>query len=175
MANVYFIGDLHLGHKNIMSFGNRNFSTIEEHDHKLVELWNQRITKRDLVWVLGDTAMSVESLDLMKYMNGTKRLVMGNHDLFDTQVYLKYFQKVYGVVRYKQMVLSHVPIHPKEMAYRWKINVHGHIHHPEKDLQDPAYFNVNADVNGMVPIRLDELRTKINEKRVRLGYNEIDF
>jgi len=170
MAEVYFISDLHLGHKNIMKFGQRDFDTIEAHDETIVELWNSVVKKRDLVWVLGDVAMEVESLKSLDKMKGRKRLIMGNHDTFDMQVYLKYFEDVRSFEkRYHGLVMTHIPIHPQEMMYRnWVTNVHGHIHDPNKDIKDPRYFNVNVDVIGMTPIPLHQLKTKIQLKG--MGY-----
>jgi len=169
MASVYFIGDLHLGHRNIMSFGQRDFKTIEDHDEGMIELWNSKIkSKRDLVWVLGDVAMSMESLKLLDKANGQKRLIMGNHDRFDIPVYLKYFEDIRAFEKRYGFVMSHIPIHPNELVYRsWNFNVHGHIHDPSKNLRGDKYFNANADSIGLIPVELDELRTKIEiAKRV---------
>lgn len=164
---VFFIGDLHLGHKNIMQFGQRNYSCIEEHDDAMVHMWNLVVpSKRALVWVLGDVAMTVSSLDKLKYMNGKKKLIMGNHDKFDTGVYLKYFESVHGVVgKYHNLVMSHVPIHPNELQYRkWRYNVHGHIHDMKKQPEGDQYINVNADNTGLMPVHLDEIRCIIKHR-----------
>ena len=40
----YFISDLHIGHKNVLSFDQRAFKTIEEHDSTLIENWNNTVT-----------------------------------------------------------------------------------------------------------------------------------
>ena len=167
--SVYFIGDLHLGHENIMKFGQRNFPSIEEHDEYLVTAWNSVVkSKRDLVWVLGDVAMEIESLKLMDKMVGRKVLVMGNHDRFDTQVYLKYFEKVVAFEkRYHGLVMTHIPIHPNEMNNRnWNYNLHGHIHMADRMPYDPQYINVNADAPGinLTPISLERIRGIIKER-----------
>lgn len=176
MANVFFISDMHLDHENIMKFGQRKFDSIEEHNEALVGSWNAVVTRRDLVWVLGDVAFSVESLKLFDRMSGRKRLILGNHDTFDTQVYLKYFERVQAFEkRYGGLVMTHIPIHPQEMAYRnWVTNVHGHIHDPAKDIMHPKYINVNVDIVGMIPISLEQLRTKIDLKRQMLQEENYD-
>lgn len=167
MANIFFISDLHLGHENIMKFGQRSFDTIDEHNEAIVSSWNAVVRAKDIVWVLGDICMDMKSMELFSRMGGRKRLILGNHDRFDIQVYLKYFESVSSFEkRYHGLVMTHIPVHPQEMAYRnWVTNVHGHIHHPEKDIQSPDYFNVNVDLIGMVPISLDQLRTKIELKK----------
>jgi len=57
-----------------------------------------------------------------------------------------------GVWPYKHgAVFSHVPIHPSELAYRWKYNIHGHIHHRERCIEDTRYYNANIDIQGTRP------------------------
>ena len=40
---IYFIADMHLGHKNVLSFDNRPFKDIEEHDDFLIKNWNNAV------------------------------------------------------------------------------------------------------------------------------------
>ena len=50
----YFISDLHFGHQNALSFDDRPFKTIEDHDIALIKNWNDTVGIDDDVWVLGD-------------------------------------------------------------------------------------------------------------------------
>ena len=51
---VFFIGDLHLGHQGILNFGQRHFETIGEHDAHLMQQWNSVVRKeKDIVWPMG--------------------------------------------------------------------------------------------------------------------------
>lgn len=160
-VGIYFISDLHLGHKNILDFNQRVHSDIEEMHVAITEKWNKKVRKdSDIVWVLGDVAMTESSLEWLNFMNGSKRLILGNHDTFDYSMYYKYFDKVMHFHKgYKGMVLTHIPIHPNELVYRsWKYNIHGHIHHESLNNLGPQYFNVNMDIVGYEPIHLDEIR-----------------
>jgi len=123
--SVGFTSDLHLGHA--LAAGKRGFATVEEHDQAVIETLANQCTKRSVLWILGDVAMRPESLALLAKVPGRKRLVRGNHDRYAISEYLKYFEDVHGFLKYKQMWLSHCPIHPQEM-HRVKLNVHGHIH-----------------------------------------------
>lgn len=161
---IYFISDLHLGHKNIMNFGQRNHADLDEMHIALMEAWNNKVRKMsDIVWVLGDVAMDMQSLKWLDMFNGTKRLVLGNHDTFDYGTYYRHFDKVYHFHKgYKGMVLTHIPIHPNELDYRrWKWNIHGHIHDPHKNNLGDRYVNVNADIIGYAPMSLEELRERL--------------
>jgi calcineurin-like phosphoesterase family protein len=166
---VYFIGDLHLGHKNILHFGDRShFKTMEEHDQGMMDNWNSVVKRqKDLVWVLGDVAMDIECMKLLPAFNGRKVLIAGNHDRFDTQVYLKYFERVISFEkRYHGAVMTHIPLHPNELIYRgWEFNVHGHIHDPAKMPFDLRYINVNADVIDLTPKSLDWLQDVMTVRR----------
>lgn len=82
MSTVFFTADLHLGHKKVSEL--RGFTTPEEHDAHIISVWNQRVTKRDTIYVLGDVALSnhERALDIIKNeLNGTKHLIAGNHDI----------------------------------------------------------------------------------------------
>lgn len=126
MSNVWFIGDIHAGHNGIQKF--RHFVKSEEHNRELIEkCWRRVVTKRDIVYVLGDAAFTQEGLDWIATLPGLKYLVRGNHDRLSTEAYLKVFKEVYGIFRYKGYWLTHAPIHPDEL--RGKVNLHGHVHY----------------------------------------------
>jgi calcineurin-like phosphoesterase family protein len=115
------------------------------------------------VYVLGDACFTLETIDTFSHLPGRKVLVRGNHDLLDTQVYLKYFDGVYGLLKYKEFWLSHAPIHPDEL--RGKVNLHGHVHFGT--LTDKRYFNCCPEnlwqtVNNSL-ISLDDLRKHFKE------------
>lgn len=162
---IYFISDLHLGHKGILRFGQRKHDDLEAMHVAMVEAWNNTVRKeKDIVYVLGDVCFNIEDMKWLNAMRGKKRLILGNHDQFDYGVYQKYFEKVkHFEKKYGGMVMTHIPLHPNELVYRsWKYNIHGHIHDPVKDLTDPRYINVNMDVVGYAPLSLDEIRSKLS-------------
>jgi len=127
MGNVYFMADLHLGHKNIHKF-RECFETAEENDHVIKENYHKVVTKRDKVFFLGDVCFNKDKLnDLKSWHAERKVLVLGNHDT-EGQIkmtdLIEVFDEIYSLVRYKNCWLSHAPIHPDEL--RGKRNVHGH-------------------------------------------------
>lgn len=125
MSHVYFIGDLHFGHTGIERF-RKQFPNEAIHRQFIMDTWTDTITKRDVVYVLGDAAFTQEGLDSIQTLAGKKILVRGNHDLLPTEAYLKVFEEVYGLLAWKGFWLSHAPIHPTELYGR--TNIHGHCH-----------------------------------------------
>ena len=83
MAKDYFIADTHFGGENIRRYENRPFETATEMDEKLIENWNNVVTAEDTVYMLGDFsdyADAEKDAEILQKLNGTKILVMGNHD-----------------------------------------------------------------------------------------------
>lgn len=158
MSNIFFIGDTHFGHKNIIKFQDtRPFDNIEEHDWELVRRWNSVVGKRDVVYHLGDVVFGKGNMWKLAHLQGIKKLVLGNHDQYDLKEYMKYFTKVRGVMFYgrNDFVLTHIPVHPQQFS-RWKKNIHGHLHHMR--LEDERYVNVCCDFTNLTPVPLEEIQ-----------------
>jgi calcineurin-like phosphoesterase family protein len=132
-------------------------STVGEHDAWVLDrLLSVPSDKRTLWWIMGDVAMAIEKLELLRQLPGRMRLVMGNHDLFQTGVYLKYFESVHGMVKRYKMWITHAPLHETEL--RGFPNIHGHAHHnPLRN--DPRYLNVAIDwLPDGLPLELEQVR-----------------
>lgn len=158
MSKVFFIGDLHFGHKNIVKYegiSRGNVESLEEHDDWIISQWNSVVTKHDLVWVLGDVAFNKEGLKKVSLLNGSKHLILGNHDVFSVQSYLQYFNKIHGFMNYKGFWISHCPIHPDSL--RGLVNIHGHTH--SRYLPDKRYFCVSVEQSNGVPVDFSQIES----------------
>lgn len=155
LSNVWFTSDLHLGH--MFAARARGFESTEEHDDAVIEGINSTIGKRDKLFILGDAAFSKAGLGKLAQITGIKELIIGNHDTYKTEDYLRDFVRVHGFRQYKGFWLSHCPIHPQEI-YRCHGNIHGHIHKgaATKPLPLP-YFNVNVDFWDLKPVNFDTI------------------
>src|ERR1039458_3725317 len=151
VSEVFFIADTHFGHRGIIEFsetkGHRPFASIEEHDEELVRRWNATVGPKDTVWHLGDFCFGKRNLEIAGRLHGNKKLVMGNHDMYDTEDYLRYFTRLAGIVEYKGLVLSHAPVHENQLS-RWYMNVHGHLH--TKQVQRPWNIVVNSEIGHVI-------------------------
>lgn len=169
---IWVISDTHFGHANFLTFkddaGNliRPFGSVEEMDDLMIQKWNKKVKVSDHVYHLGDFAMHQRNLDIAKSLNGHLRLVRGNHDIFKTKAYLAAgFEEIHGCRVLSDVCMTHVPIHPDSLKFRWYGNIHGHIH--ERTLDDPRYLNVSVEQTHMNygPITLEEAINLLKQQR----------
>lgn len=175
MSCVFLISDLHFGQESMCKFLRedgtklRPWNTAAEMDEALIENWNNVVRPQDKIYVLGDIVMRKENMPILKRLNGHKRLVRGNHDIFATKEYSKYFEDIYGVRVLEDIILSHIPLHGDSITKRYNVNVHGHLHagfvKDKNGLPDSRYFNVSVEQIDYTPISLEDLRIKIKEKK----------
>lgn len=160
MGNVRFISDPHFGHRNMAI--RRGFKDEFEMGEHIVKCWNSVVNKKDVTFILGDITME-KSFDYywLDQLNGIKKVILGNHDQPQhVPELLNYVNKVAGIIYYKSkefgnIILTHAPIHPCELNYRFDTNIHGHVH--ENTLDDTRYINVSAEVINYTPKLLKEL------------------
>lgn len=163
---VYFIGCLHLGHNSIAEY--RGFKDSDEYFEKLKLNWNETVNKRDKVFILGDITMEKSKhYHLLNQLNGHKEVILGNHDLpKHVPEMLNYVDKVSGAVKYRNYILTHIPIHTSEVD-RFICNVHAHIH--DNVIEDCRYFNVDANVLHLKPISFEEISYIVERKNSNLN------
>ena len=159
MSKVRFFSDPHFGHKNMAI--RRGFKDEKEHDEHIIKCWNSVVNKKDTTYILGDITMEKNNYEILERLNGIKHIVLGNHDEGQHTKYMQnYVNKISGMIDYKDMyILTHCPVHPSQLEFRYSYNIHGHVH--ENTLKDSRYINVSAEVIGYTPKLLNEL---INEK-----------
>jgi calcineurin-like phosphoesterase family protein len=172
MSRVMFIGCLHLGHEKLAKW--RGWRDADEQDGNLILKWNEKVSKRDVIYILGDitreTTECYYKLDLLK---GRKIVVLGNHDHYkDVRILLDHVESVAGFVEWHNVALTHAPIHPNEVS-KYDYNIHAHIHHrnkleeiavsrmyddePQKVFTKDKYLCCDAHLVGYEPRTLDEL------------------
>ena len=154
MSKVYAISDLHIGHEKVANL--RGFRTNDQHTNHMISQWNSIITKRDVVYILGDIALHKKYYPILNKLKGIKKVILGNHDdPKDVPELLKYVSSVAGMFKYKNNILTHAPIHPDEMnRHGYDRNVHGHTH--DRSIDDHRYLNVCFEKSHGMPVELKE-------------------
>jgi calcineurin-like phosphoesterase family protein len=173
MYEKFYISDTHFSHDNILKFEaeKRPFDTIEEHDEELIKRWNAVVGPKDVVYHLGDVCFKPATrLDpVMKQLNGTKHLILGNHDTLPMPRYLRWFDTVHSMMENKKdgVLFSHYPCHSDQLGYRYKVNVHGHCH--SYLIKDERYINISCEYTDLAPMSHDDLMVEIIN---RIGAND---
>lgn len=176
---IYFISDTHFNHKNIIEYSDRPYSNLEEMTEAYISNWNDRVTKHDVVYHLGDFALSYgkkhEKLidDILARLNGQKFLIVGNHDRKEvlnnsrwTHVcdYKRIKVDIGGVN--KNIVLFHYPIRSWRGIHRGDWHLHGHSHGSLHDYGGKV-LDVGVDaVANHKPISLDEVKILMDNRDI---------
>lgn len=181
MRPTFIIGDLHMGDEDMCKLVKedghplRPFSSVEEHDETIIANWNKVVPKDAKVYVLGDIAQKKIDIAKIGRLNGSRKiLIAGNHDIYPSSEYLKYFKDIRATHRLENgIIMSHIPIHPSSFGKAHKVNVMGHIHankvyhsiaYPNLDNPygeiiykqeiDPRYMCVSCEQINYTPIEL---------------------
>lgn len=148
MGDMFFISDYHMFHKNSIKFDNRPFETIEEMNDVIVSNWNNKITPKDTVYILGDMFWCNDTVshNIIELLKGKKVLIRGNHTNGTESLANKsLFEEVtdYKEIRFnKQLfVLCHYPLFSWNGMQRGSIHLYGHLHNSEEQDLYEKYIN----------------------------------
>lgn len=158
--NIFFISDTHFHHANIIEYCQRPFSSTFEMDEIMVENWNKVVKPQDKVYHLGDVYFNKykNEMDMLfSRLNGSKTLILGNHDTGKDQILAKAFKNIhaYRILPDLGVFLSHVPIHVESINRRCKLNLHGHTH--EKGSPKGPYRSACVELWNYTPVHYEEI------------------
>lgn len=174
--NVFFTSDLHFGHKNIIRFDNRPFTSVEEMDEALIRNWNKKVKKNDLIYILGDISWHKDdkTCEIFERLNGRKILIKGNHDRVHGKI-KNYFEEItdYKEITLpgnKHITLCHYPIVFFNRHHYGAFMFYGHVHNSHEWQMTENYkfeleeldircnmFNVGTMVHNYEPVTFEEI------------------
>jgi calcineurin-like phosphoesterase family protein len=177
--DIFIYSDPHFSHANFLKFKNdaeqfiRPFPTIEDMDNLMIENHNALVKPTDKVYCLGDVTMHKRYLSIVDKLHGKKKLILGNHDIFDLKDYAKHFDTIYAMRTLPEfkLQLTHIPLHIDSVKRGW-INVHGHIHAKvinhantmvdgDLSIQHPRYYNACVEQHNYTPVPIDVILDKV--------------
>jgi calcineurin-like phosphoesterase family protein len=172
MEDIWIWSDPHFGHKNIIDYSNRPFSTVEAMDETLAKNWNDRVQPRDRAFMLGDIVFGNPRLreGFLSTLNGRITLVRGNHDVRLLEEFKKGMLNPFEeIVDYKELrvgsdlfVLCHYPMEQWNKAHHGSFMLHGHCHGGMQAKNvGRRRMDVGVDPNGYVPLHIDEIRGRL--------------
>mgnify|MGYP001392298451 CR=1 FL=1 len=181
--NLFLVSDTHFGHEKMITTFKaadgtpaRKFANVEEMDELMIANWNAVVRPQDHIYHLGDVTMKLDIMDrIMPRLQGHKRLVRGNHDIFKTDRYLRHFDEIHGVRVLDNLLCTHIPVRADAMG-RFRANVHGHVHlnspfitegpttldYVGAKAQPRLWVNICVEIMNYTPIALEDLKSRLS-------------
>lgn len=167
--NLY-TADLHFGHRSVINFDHRPFADVEEMDRMLIYFWNNRVSKDDQVYILGDFAYHNEKSEewYLRQLKGHKHLIIGNHDgrLLKNDIAMSYFDSAEKMMHVSdqgvEICLCHFPIAEWNGYYKGHSHIYGHIHNKQDETWEfmktrKNSYNAGCMLYGYTPVSLREM------------------
>lgn len=182
---IFVTSDLHFSHRNIMNYcpwSRGHLESVEDMDREIVEKFNSVVSQTDHTYILGDIGFCSPDkvVEYLKELNGTKTLILGNHDrklvksgLLDNKTKMNLCGvtevREYKVINHKiedtnyGVVLFHFRIASWDGMHHGSIHLHGHAHgsgpeHPGRCM------DVGVDTNNLYPYLLHDVVMKLKDK-----------
>ena len=164
MAKCWFTADLHLDHENIIKYCNRPFLDVQDMNYHLIDNWNQRVKKEDIVFHIGDFCYKEtkhKAKDFIDQLNGQIIFIKGNHDTNNgVKTNILDLRLVFGKKNARDILLIH---RPEEAGPGYFLVLSGHVHQLWKfqtiKFYDYSYdcCNVGVDMWSYYPITINEI------------------
>jgi len=189
MTKTFFTSDLHFGHANVIQYSQRPFANVDEMDAALVRNWNDIVSPRDTVYIVGDLALkrSAQLIELLQALRGRKHLVFGNHDkaLRKEAKALACFESAQDLKTVKiqdadakdgvqRIVLCHFPMLVWDRAHYGAWHLHGHCHGTLADDPHALRLDVGVDAWETDVVKVDHEQREIIRTREKL-YRPIEY
>lgn len=191
---IYFTSDWHINHVNSIEFDNRPFKDLDHMHQVLINNYNAVVPENGICYHLGDVGMgSIESIkSVLDQLNGTKVLILGNHDRGVNAMYGLGFDAVmYGATLFiagREVSLTHCPLRGifredvtgmrgakdgdnwhgehKQTKFstdnRGQFCLHGHLHSKPKDQTLLKQFDVGVTANDYRPVSISKIESWIS-------------
>lgn len=176
MSNIFFTSDHHFGHKNIIKYANRPFSSVEEMNEVMIERWNEKISTGDTVYHLGDFALCSPNqlTTIIDRLNGKICLLKGNHEKAALACAAKfewlkdYHELVVADPAFPQgrqlIVLFHYALRVWNASHWGAYHLYGHSHGSLEDIATTRSFDVGVDCHNFYPLSYEEVKALMEQK-----------
>jgi len=176
--DIWISSDFHLGHENILKFKDSKtgklvrgdkFSSVDEMDEYILERHNKMVKPGDIFYTLGDVFIGDKEnfKKMWPKFNGSKRLIVGNHDKVDWLSSGGFFKKVQIWRKFPEfgLILTHIPLHISSMYNHsndsYLYGIHGHIHQHNSPVG--PYKNVCVEKTDYTPVHIETLAAEAKE------------
>ena len=181
MKNTYFISDPHFGHKNIIKYANRPFTSVDEMDETIIKNWNGMIGKTDAVYILGDVSLtsSERTNEILNRLNGRLYLIKGNHEksVMSSKENRDRFEWIKDYYEFKyeyngkrnMIVMCHYAMRVWNKSHHGAYHLYGHSHDSLEHEQWGKSMDVGIDSAARIfgeyrPFTFDEIDGILNKR-----------
>lgn len=158
---TFFTSDWHINHANSIKFDNRPFSNTQEMHKALIRNYNAQVPENGICYFLGDIATGPTEIvnSVISQLNGTKVLIVGNHDRSYASMYNCGFEVVMNsatlYIHNQKVTLSHCPLFG---VYRENTegmlgvttieNWHGETKNTKYTVRDEGQFHLHGHIHS---------------------------
>jgi len=175
----FFTSDTHYGHKNIIKYANRPYSSVSEMNEDMIKKWNSVVSSEDIVYHIGDFAFTPykEAAEILRSLNGSKVLIFGNHDKAlrkEKDLYIHW--RSAGDLREitvpdpdaprgaQGIVLCHYAMRVWNKSYHGSWQLYGHSHGSLPDDPNSLSLDVGVDCWNFTPVSYEQIKEKMKLK-----------
>jgi calcineurin-like phosphoesterase family protein len=157
----FVTSDWHIGHENSILFDKRPFRDLDHMHSELIKNFNKQVPAGSVTYFLGDIATHSASLTkiIMDQLNGTKVLVVGNHDKNYESCYNAGFDVVLHnatiYVQKERVTMSHCPLQGvfREDTSTMNGHIEGQMWHGEErnkrfSMEDNGQFHLHGHIHS---------------------------
>lgn len=156
---IWFTSDQHFGDTRI-DFFVRNSKTPEQNIEELIENYNKLVAPSDTVYVIGDVTWKGikdedKFQDHIKRLNGSKHLILGNHDKLSIEVYKECFESINYAYKLIHNDCQYYLVHHPKDGRKDMFNLVGHVHGCWRIQRN--MINVGVDVWNFRPVSINQI------------------
>ena len=132
-------------------------------DEEIISRWNSTVRPQDHTYILGDFAFCnpEKAISHLRRLNGTKTLIVGNHDakLVKNQDFRNQFVTLYDYhtihINETRVIMFHYPIAEWDQMHRGAVHFHGHLHGGVSGMEAYRCLDVGMDNHDCYPIKME--------------------
>lgn len=196
--NIFFISDLHVGHKNVIKFDGRPFQDVDEMHVEMIKKWNSVVSDDDDVYFLGDLSFTRDELTkwFIHSLKGKIHFILGNHDRFKSISKLDRWESIHeygteinvkdedtkltrGTQGYQRIIMSHYPILSWNKSHYGSWMIHGHCHgslmKSFPDYYKRKVMDVGCNCIDYTPISYQEVKDIMSKRTISVVDHHGDF
>lgn len=145
----FFTADEHYGHRNIIKYCGRPFSSVEEMNEEIIKRHNEVVGNNDTVYHIGDFILGSQecAASIIEQLNGSHVFIDGSHDKWLAEPKIKILEKH---VHNQLMVLCHYCMRVWPKSHYNSIHLYGHSHGRLEPIGKS--WDVGVDNNDFYPL-----------------------